>query len=162
MGHPGFGFIAIIAVAAYVYATVASGLATLGFVGLRRLAGNDTRTAATRVGGAIGVLTAAIAVFAFLTVGGESAAFVAVTMGLTALVTGVLPLGVGIGVLSLATDADDPLRYAVYGWTPGLLTPFAVVSLGSDPAGTLGIVGLLAIPTVATTAIGYAVHRLTR
>lgn len=160
MGHPGFGFIAVIAVAAYIYATGLSLVASAAFFGMRRFGSFSSRKAGKWLAGGVGALGAAIVGYGWFAFGGEAAVFIAITVGATTLGTGVIPLGIGYAALSRLTDADDPLTNAVIGWFPSLVAPGAVIYLFGGPATTLGLIGLLAIPTFGPTAIGYAIHRV--
>jgi len=158
MGHPGFGFVAIIAVAAYVYAIGASVLASGAYFALPQFTSLSRRDAAKTIAGGVGVLAAAIVGYGWFVFGGGTAAFIAITLGGTTLVTGVLPVGLGYLALSRLTDADAPLTNAVLGWSPSLAVPVGVAYLfGLPPAPALWAV--LAVPFVGPAAIGYAVYR---
>ncbi len=158
MAHIVFGFVAVLAVAAYVYAAGASVLASAAF-GILRYRGSATSEATKTVGTGVGVLLAGIVGFAALSLGWEAAVFVALTAGAATLTLGVLPLGLASVVLPRVTDTDDPLGLAVYGWSPSLVVPPVVVYLLGAPATTVTLAALLAVPVIGPTVVGYAVHR---
>ena len=159
MAHFGFGFIAITGIAAYVYATVGSLLTTLAFIGVCRFTQASSRRAAGRVVRWVGVGFAVIVGFAGLSVGLGAAAFVGITAGVTTLVWGVGPVGLGVVALSRLTDAVDPVGLAFVGWFPSLVAPFAVAYTVGLPSSAVALLGVLAVPVVGPTAVAYAVHR---
>jgi len=69
----------------------------------------------------------------------------------------VLPVAVTTGVLSLATDAAEPLRYAVAGWPVGTVLPLAYLRVIQPPSTTPTVtVVLFGGPVLGAVVVGYA------
>ena len=118
--------------------------------------GVSTERATATVGGVVAVLGVAGFTYGLFRADVSVIAGVALLIGAAVALLWVVPVAVGTVAVTVATNADDPLRYAVAGWPVATVAPVAYLWAFSptDPSTP----ALLGSPTVGTAVVAVAVR----
>lgn len=154
-------YVALLGIVVYVAAALgAVPIAAVILTG-SALTDSSTRTVTTYVAGGVGVLGVAGFVYTMLGASLGTAASVALILGVAAVALWVLPVAVGTGILSALTDANDPLKYAVFGWPVATVAPVAYLRLFTPPPSSpLLLVGLFGVPLFGPAVVGYVARQV--
>lgn len=151
--------VALLGIVVYVAAALAAvGLAAVVLLASAVLDASTRRT--TRGLGAI-LVTGAVVLFAYSVVQTslDTALSAWALVVVAVAVLWLVPVAVATGVLSLVTDAAEPLRYAVAGWPVGTILSLAYLRVVQPPSTTPTVtVVLFGVPVLGAVAVGYAVR----